>query len=74
MEKFAGGELRSLRVRFPTEEEPSTLLIVRVSTEEGPMISFVGAFSLVDALLAWGARVKSGTMKWREDLPWEQRS
>lgn len=70
---LAEGVLVSVKARFPTEEEPSTLLVVRARSEEGAVIAFVGAYSLGDALLAWRARVSAGSMKWREDVPWEQR-
>lgn len=68
------GALLSVKVRFPTEEDPSTLLIVRARSGEGLVIGFVGAYSLGDAILAWRARIGAGTMKWREDVPWEQRA
>ncbi len=68
-----GGALVSVKVRFPTEEEPSTLLIVRVLAEKGPLIGFVGAYGMGDALLALRARVLGKGVKWREDVPWGQR-
>jgi hypothetical protein len=68
-----GDRLVGFQMRMPTEEEPSALLIVRVASEKGRRIAFVGAFSAADAMLAWRARVKAGKMKWREDVPWAER-
>lgn len=68
-----GGKLTGLQVRFPTEEEPSTLLIIKASSEAGKHIAFVGAYNLGDALLAWLARAKGDRVRWREDVPWGQR-
>ena len=65
--------LVSLKVRFPTEEDPSALLVVRSTTEEGGLICFVGAYSLGDALLALRAKLLKGSAKWREDVPWSER-
>lgn len=67
------GVLTSVKVRFPTEEEPSTLLVVRASSGEGPRIAFIGAYDVGDALLAWMKRDEGQRMRWRKDLPWEQR-
>lgn len=73
VESLEGGVLKSVRVRFPTEEDPSALLIVRASAEEGERIAFIGAYGCGDAILAWRAKDKAGRMKWREDVPWEDR-
>lgn len=71
--RLEGGDLISFRIRFSTEDEPSTLLIVRCVAAEGPRIAFVGAYQVGDALLAWRARSVSKTMRWREDVPWGER-
>ena len=68
------GRVVSIRIRFPTEAEPTTLLVVRASAEVGPRIAFIGAFSAGDALLAWRARAGAAGMKWREDIPWSERA
>lgn len=67
------GVLTGFRVRLPTEEEPSVLLLVRASDERGKHIAFVGAYGVVDALLAWRARRTGDGLKWREDVPWKER-
>lgn len=68
-----GGRVTGIRIRLPTEEDPSALVVVKVATETGSMIGFVGAYRVADAILAWRARCLAGTMKWREDVPWSER-
>lgn len=68
-----GGTLVDVRVRLPTEEDPSTLLVIRASGKQGKVVAFVGAFSVGDAVLAWRARCVAHTMKWRPDVPWKDR-
>lgn len=72
-EGLEDGTLKDIRVRFATEEEPSTLLIVRATSREGDHIAFVGAYSAADALLAWRAKDAGPGLKWREDVPWGER-
>lgn len=67
------GVLRDVRIRMPTEEDPGVLVIVRAFSAEGDRIVFVGAYNAGDALLAWRARAGAGSLKWRDDVPWEQR-
>ena len=69
-----GGRVRQITMRLPTEEDPSTLLVVKAQNEVGSYVSFVGAYNLADALLAWRARCKNDRMRWRENRPWEDRS
>lgn len=68
-----GGVLTAYKVRFPTEEEPNALVIVRARTREGLWIAFVGAYGLGDAVLAWRARQAGKGMRWREDVPYDER-
>ncbi len=68
-----GGVVTDIRIRLPTEADPSVLLIVRASSGEDKHIAFVGAFSVPHAILAWRARCRTGGMKWREDVPFDQR-
>lgn len=67
------GVVTGFRVRLPTEGEPSVLLIVRASAGSGKFIAFIGAYTVTDAILAWRARCLAGGMKWREDVPWDER-
>lgn len=67
------GELRGLTIRFPTEEDPTALVVIRAAGAAGRRVAFIGAYRLGDALLAWRKRSQVGRMKWREDVPWEQR-
>lgn len=73
-QRMPGARLVSLQLRFPTEEEPSTLLIVRVDAEGGPLVGFVGAYGCADAVLAFRKRLQTDHMKWREDRPWSERA
>lgn len=70
---LANGVLVGVKIRFPTEEDPSTLLSIRALDGDEALIGFVGAYCLGDAVLAWWARIHRGSMKWREDLPWNER-
>lgn len=67
------GRYDGFRVRLPTEQDPSTLLVVRASAKGEKWIAFVGAYTVADAVLAWRARDLEGTVKWREDVPWSER-
>ena len=69
-----GGALTGITVRMPTEEEPSALLVIRATGAKGKRVAFVGAYTLGDAFLAWRAQALAGSIKWREDIPWSQRS
>ena len=68
-----GGVLTEVRLRLPTEEEPSTLLIVKGWDVNGRHIAFLGGFSVVAVLLAWRARRENKGMAWKEDVPWGER-
>lgn len=70
---LAGGVLKDVRIRMPTEEDPGALVVVKASSDEGSRIAFVGAYNVGDALLAWRAKARAGSLKWREDVPWKQR-
>lgn len=68
-----GARVTGITLRWPTEEEPSTLLVIRATSGTAKWVAFVGAYSAGDAVLAWRKRSLAGRMKWREDLPWERR-
>lgn len=72
-EGVPAGVLTSIHVRMPTEDNPETLLVVKVEGSEGKVIGFVGAMGLAGAMLAWRAKDRTSGLKWREDLPYEQR-
>lgn len=67
-----GGRVLSIKVRLPTEVEPSVLLVVRATSAAGPRIMFVGAYDLGDAILAWRARSVAEGIKWRIDVSYEE--
>lgn len=73
VEGLAEGVLTGFTVRMPTEEEPSALLVVKARTEAGKWVAFVGAYSLVDCMMAWRARERGAGLRWREDKPWGER-
>lgn len=72
-EGLALGRVTGFRVRLPTVTEPSVLLIIRAESAEGRHIAFVGAFTVRDAVLAWRARSTEASIKWRVDVPWDER-
>ena len=71
---LAEGQLRGFSVRLPTEEEPGALLVVRAEAEGDLWVAFIGAYRVVDAVIAWRKRDKDNKMKWREDQPWAGRA
>lgn len=69
-----GGEVARITIRLPTVDAPEVLLVVKAEGDEGRRIAFVGGLDIVQAILVWAAKDARGGLKWREDVPWEQRS
>ena len=65
------GTLRDVRFKLPREEDPMVLMIVRADDATGKRVAFVGAGSMVGALLAWRKLDVREGLRWREDKPWE---
>lgn len=70
---LANGVIRDIRIRFGGEDGSDILLIVRAYDDRGKHIAFVGALNVVDCLLTWRKKDDSSGLKWREDVPWEER-
>lgn len=68
------GILKSFLLRCRTPEDPGVLLVVKAQTDAGGVIGFAGGLGMVEALLAWRAKDAAGGLKWRVDLPWEERN
>lgn len=68
-----GGELTGLTVRLPTADRPETLIVIRAAALGKRYVAFCGALELSDALLTWRAKDGAKGVKWREDVPWEER-
>lgn len=67
------GVVTRVTVRFPTESQPEALLVVKVTGSQGDFVGFVGGLDVVQAILVWRAKETAEGLKWREDVPWQQR-
>lgn len=66
-----GGQVTRVTLRYPTEERPEALVVVKASGEGGDSVGFVGGLDIGAALLTWRAKDASKGLKWRADRPWE---
>ncbi|MCK4627327.1 MAG: hypothetical protein KAV00_18590 [Phycisphaerae bacterium] len=65
-----GGVVTRVTLRYPTEDRPEALVVVKVSAEDGDHVGFVGGLDIGTALLTWRAKDGVKGLKWREDRPW----
>lgn len=68
------GAVTRVTIRMPTLEQPEALLVVKASGESGDVVAFVGGLDLCQAILVWAAKDAGPGLKWREDIPWAERS
>lgn len=68
-----GGVVTRVNIRLPTDDQPDTLLVVKVSGDAGAFIGFVGGLDIGTAVLAWRAKDGAAGLKWRVDVPWAER-
>jgi hypothetical protein len=64
------GRVTRITIRFPSEEEPEALVVVKASSPNGDAVGFVGGMDVGAAILTWRAKDARGGLKWREDKPW----
>lgn len=64
------GALWDIRFKLPQEEDPMVLMVVRATDAAGKRVAFMGAGTVVGALLAWRKLDGGAGLKWREDKPW----
>lgn len=62
-----------LTIRFPTEQQPEALLVVKATAGGQEFVGFIGGLDVGQAMLMWRARDGQRGVKWREDVPWGQR-
>lgn len=67
------GVIVRVTIRLPTPEEPEALLVVKAQGEGADQVAFVGGLDVCQAFLVWAAKDRGTGLKWREDVPWEQR-
>lgn len=67
------GKVTRLTIRLPTEDQPEALLVVKAEGSGGAFVAFVGGLGVCQALLVWGAKDRAGGLRWREDVPWDER-
>jgi hypothetical protein len=68
------GQIRDIRIRLATEDDPGVLLIVRAFDANGAWVAFVGGLDVVTALLTWRSKDSAKGLKWNVDKPWSGRS
>ncbi len=56
-----------MNIKWPSENNPGFLVVVRAVHEEGPVVAFHGADQLLETMLGFGGRVRSGQVVWRKD-------
>lgn len=67
------GFVTGISIRLPSTDEPECLLVVKGAGVGGKYVAFVGGLDVVQAVLIWRAKAGAKGLKWREDVPWEQR-
>lgn len=72
-EGLEGGTLTGFTVKAPSTERPEVLVVVKARVGSEEYVAFVGALDLVTALLTWAARERTTGLKWRPNVPWEER-
>ena len=63
-----------LEVRIKTSARPEgdTLMILKAAAGDQTYVAFVGARTIVEALLTWRQKEGAAGVKWREDRPWRE--
>lgn len=61
------GCCKSIRFRAPEFVRGEWLAVVTKRDAEGDVVAFVSAPDLVDCVKALGAKLRNGTMSWKED-------
>ena len=64
------GRVTRVTLRYPTEDRPEALVVVKVSGKDGDVVGFVGGLDVGTALLTWRAKDGAQGLKWRVDRPW----
>jgi len=73
MDGLKTGCCTEVRIKMGASASGECLLVIKAYDETGKHIAFVGALDVIDALLTWRAKADHGGLKWREDVPWEER-
>lgn len=68
-----GPVLTDLRFNLEADNRTSVLIVVKARGPAGGLIGFVGGPDLGTAVLSLAKKLSRGALKWREDLPWEER-
>lgn len=63
--------LYEVRFKLDADQGTSVLAILKAQGEAGPLVGFVGAPDFSTCLIALGAKLAAGAVKWRVDKPWE---
>lgn len=68
-----GAQVVRINIRLATQLSPEALVVVKAVSENGRHIGFVGGLDIVQALLTWRAKEAGPGLRWREDVPYEER-
>lgn len=77
LQRFAAdsvdGGPRLIEVRFKLDADggTSTLAVCKAVGDDGAVVAFVGGLELADVVLALAKKLEGGSLKWREDRPWQ---
>ncbi len=65
--------IRSITIKMRFDDVGDILLMVKADSGSGPKIAFQAAESVAACITGIVNRLDNGSVKWREDLPYEQR-
>lgn len=65
-----GARLDAVTVKWEQPDRTNVLVVVKASTEDEKWVAFVGALTLMDAVLTWRSKEGGQGLRWREDRPW----
>lgn len=61
-------ELRSVTVKFPTEETGDYFVIARAYEKGKPVVAFHAAQTFAEAVEGWANRLKNRSLRWKADM------
>ncbi len=65
-----GVQVLEVRMLLNAREAGDTLLVLKGCRAGEPVVAFVGALNVGQAVLTWRQKTRAGKLKWREDRPW----
>ena len=70
-----GGDrwLKEIRIKVRYGEEGDVLVVVKAEGSEGNQVAFHSGDRVDDVVIGLANRLRNGSLKWREDKPYEQK-